>query len=346
MPNVCGFMKPPQGASLLNIRLAIAALVVAAASLKVSASEPIDPVSPTRNVRTECGGGATQATCDAFMADYLAYQAVLQSRKEEASAIRKVRYEQIESEGRLVTLPRLIRPAKFGFSSELQRRLSQARPRVEGLVQEWQVRFFVDSSGRPYHSSVWAYRYSLGLETYELHEIANDSVQACKPLADVQYLARTSNDCLALEGVAFTPALTADGTAMAADVIGKFMMASGGLGFEVVSAKPILFPTPNEPTRAWHDFQVKRAADQERQALMRQDQEVRRQEQQAEQARRFAEEGQVHADREQLRQRQACTDARSKLDQVVAARALRAADLEALRRDTEAVCAGVNASRR
>ena len=277
----------------MKASIAIGALIAMSSSLNASAAPPADPVSATRNVRTECGGGSTQAKCDQFMADYLAYEAYRDKKKEEDLAARTARnkpiFDEVQRRSEIATLPKL-KPGAFAIdlSKQAENAVHSRRPRVEGLVYEYPVTFYLDEKGVPYHSSLWPQGRGFDVSTYEIYEVRQDQVQHCTPLNQLRHLAVAKDEkCVALTGFSFNPAVTIEGKPIASEVQGKFVLSVKGLDFEVVGAKPIPFGAVNQPSQAWLEWNEKVQAEEKQRDLIRQDGEARYKEAQEARLRRM-----------------------------------------------------------
>ncbi|MFL9582640.1 hypothetical protein [Stenotrophomonas sp. AB1(2024)] len=242
-----------------------------------SQSRPVDPVTATRNVRTECGGGASQEQCNQFMRDHLAYERAMepirarekaeaeqraraaaarqrvedeqrQIAEEKSIATRKAAYLQREAESQVAILPSVTAGTML-WSSRLQGAFLDSLDVTQG--KPYSVKFFINltETGEVYHNSVNPNRALIDPRTYLEVAQKNDSTNYCNP--DFRSELTDSEVCIAPSRMTFSPALTAAGTPVASIVEMELTVSPSRHTLTAISAKPIMFPQANAPTRQW-----------------------------------------------------------------------------------------------
>ncbi len=318
-----GIVIKSQGGALRHFMTTSLITLLAPASLWAGSLQ--NPVTATRNVNTECGEGSSQARCNSFIADHLAYERQRDAERARSAEQRRIRNEEALREAEIVTLPKLNVPANFKFSPSQTKEINAAQAASADSPTEWEIKFFIDQQGVPYHVSAHPWRQ-----------------EGCTALASVGSLNRLRvgqhspprSECVSLDGVTFSPALTSNGTPTVAEVVGRFRARASGMRFDVVSATPVLNPTPNTPSQRWIESQRNRAENQRVRELQSASRTNRDEE--------WLANAEAAQDNNEASLRlQECHDARSKLEAVTLSRALRPSDLASLRRSTDELCDGV-----
>lgn len=233
-------------------RIATAMLAsLAFASPQAIALGAESPVTATRNVHTECVQSDSQERCDAFFRDYMSAASERHAEEEAAAAANLARMKELRQAYAIAKQPEMLQPDRLLLNDAFVRVANRRRnrdPKTGRDMGEAPIKFFIDSAGVPYHTSVWPQTVGFRHTDFSMYALKpSDHLDGCPRLASLAN-PRDADYCVALEGVTFTPAETASGKRVAALLKGRIIYGNGQVNIEIDEVEPILFAKPNAPT--------------------------------------------------------------------------------------------------